>query len=485
MIQTSSAKEGILIAQQLESKGLKLVAEPGSLLGILVSKLTPCLITQQTKASEYLPNPVDICSMSDNFGARDKGQATTFEMVLDNTAIEIAMAVRSHISFAKNVVTPVIKEFVEQLSQDFQAMAPAPGAEFTIKRARYPQPLLNDSLIEHLKSYAEVLAPSARPVVNAGEKTFSELSELIIQSIPGLQEETAAWLSELPQSLVSEVWASRFTSAGGAITPAANMDYAVDVQLLTYIYAGLLKDNPGADCGLSLAQWNALVGDIHNSAGRDLNQILATKASYDTLGIVIHAWDDQVITVNPSVYDEWIAAGGTDNLLISAAMQPRVPRTVFELDSQRQALHASWQQHVMLTRSAFESNKYLRMKSLVQYRLPLVVQDNANTIYNGFLPKVDGKIANYEALQVHQEFHKRLKVLVGDLKVKDFDDLWELSLNLVCDSVFFFTDAKTILLSRQRAIKMNPDISPDDAEFLSRCEYITQYGVDQLTLTTL
>lgn len=484
MIQTSSAKEGILIAQQLESRGLKLVAEPGSLLGILVSKLTPCLITQQTNPGEYLPNPVDICSMSDNFGSRDKGQATTFEMVLDNTAIEIAMAVRSHINFAKNIVTPVIKEFVTQLSQDFQAMAPAPGAEFTIKRYRYPQPLLNDSLSEHLKSYADVLVPSVRPVVNAGEKTAIELAELITQSIPGLQEDIGVWLSEMPQDLPAQVWTSRFTSAGG-MSGVGAVDYSVDIQLLTYIFAGLLKDNPGENCGLSLAQWNALVGDIHNSAGRELNQILATKASYNTLGIVIHAWDDQVITVNPGVYDEWVTAGGSDNLLIAAAMQPRVPRTVFELDTQRQALHQGWTQHVMLTRSAFESNKYLRMKSLVQYRLPLVVQDNADSIYNGFLPKVDGKVANYETLQVHQEFHKRLKALVNDLKVKDFDDLWELSLNLVCDSVFYFTDAKTILLSRQRAIKMNPDISPDDAEFLSRCEYITQYGVDQLTLGVL
>jgi hypothetical protein len=492
MINISTAREAILLAQVLDSHGLKLVSEPGTPVGLLASSMmlaqTDVKIGVDKQIgdlpTEYTPDPTYIQSLSDDFGARDRGEYTDYCARRSGLGHDIANAVRSHMSYAKNVVTPVIEAFVKAVQADVAGIRMDADAGYKVEKAKWPAPLRSPTLTEHLKSYASAIDGFGSAMTVPGEpKTLEELLGIVKVAIPGLDDEVGEWAAGLPAGKLERVHGEFFT--GNRQTLSIALD--ADTLLLIYILAGTLKDNPCAGSGVSLSEWNVRCDSLHASAGYRLNYLANSEAALFELGWIIRNWDAQTSTVvvDGALYDAWIEEGGTNGLLFAAVMQRDVPRTAFALAERQTELTTAWHRYLAMTRSAIESNRFMRMKEIVAYRLPQVVFEHAGEIYASMAPVVDGKVAGLEGLAAHKEFHRLLREIVPTMRVHDFENVWMMALHLVCDTVFHFTDAKKILLQRKKAIDMNPDITPAEAEFLARIEYITEYALDQVSVTGL
>jgi hypothetical protein len=481
MIYPDTVNEAIQIATSLDERGFKLVPETGSPLAALVQKLGVSQ-NEGEVAATYNPDPNYISALSDNFGSQDKGQATTFAVMLDNLSADIGGAVQSHLSYAKNVVTPVIKAFVDELSKDVKALDQDPAGEYKIVVDRIPAPLQAASLGDHLNSYADAKIGNMESLPGE-DRAEQELVETITQAVPGLETELKEWVGTLQEGFLAKVWSDVFTVRGAQGAQA--YDYkpnAIDANLAIYLLAGRVVDNPAEGSGVSLAKWNLMANALHIRSGQQLAAALTIKTNQEKLGTLITGYFDKTITVNQNVYTKWIAGGGSDQLLIAAVSQANVPTSYSDINERAQELGRAWERYTMLRRSIIESKKFVRMQELVAYRLPLVVRDFSNQIYDAFGLTGD---AGFETLPVHQEFHRLLKIAVPKLTSKDFDNVWMLGLTLVCDTVFHFTDSKAILLGRQKAIEMNPGITSDESEFLSRISYVIDYVYDQLHIVNL
>lgn len=492
MINLSTAREAILMAQILDGHGLKLVTEPGTPVGQLASTMSLAQtdarlgVTKQAGdlPVEYAPDPGYIVALSDNFGARERGEYTNYCAQRNCMGHDVANAVRSHMAYAKNVVTPVIEAFVKAVQADVANIRMDADAGYTVLRAPWPAPLASPTMSEHLKSYANVSDGFGAIATVPGEpKTEEELLGIVKAAIPGLQEELTVWSAGLPTGKLQGIYETFFCSNNQTLASA----YDVDTLLLIYIFAGTLKDNPCEGSGVSLSEWNVRCDTLHTSAGYRLNYQVSTYINLTELGWIIRNWDSETssVTVDGALYDAWIEEGGSNGLLFAAVMQRDVPRTAFALGERQVELTSAWHRYLAMTRSAMESNRFMRMKEIVAYRLPHVVRDHSGLIYASMAPVENGQAVAYEGLAAHQEFHRRLREIVPNMRTKDFEDIWMMALDLVCDTVFHFTDAKKILLQRKKAIDMNPDITPAEAEFLARIEYITEYALDQVALTAL
>jgi hypothetical protein len=476
MIKTTTVNEAVLLAGRFDAKGLKITAQGGTPLGSLVNQLglSQSDILPSTGPDDYTPNTEYIVGLADNFGAQGRGEATRYSVERDALARSIANSVRSHLSYAKNVVTPVIRDFVEKFQKDVAGMSAPTSGGYTIVMDEVPKPLQAAMFIEHLRNYAGMQMPQEpRYTLGAKARTALELRELIAKSIPGLDDEVGEWLASLSDEVLQGVYSTTFL-LGGSGRYAGN---SVNRYLLCYILAGRLRDNPDEGCGISLAEWNIRCDELHNAAGMQLNNVAEQQDNAVRIGLIITSFTDNSVSVNVPIYKEWLNRGGSDGLLFAATMQKYVPRTMLEIEDKRELLQHTWERHAMLARSAYESNKYMRMKDLLAYRLPVVVRDNAKIIY--------GNDQSFENLGTHQEFHRLFCLAVNEIRAADFDNIWELGMRLVCCCVFHFTDSYSIMQMRARAIQINPDIKPDDAEFLSRIEYLVTWVADQIDIKSI
>lgn len=471
MIGFSTAKEAITLAQTYNAKGVVFTTQASSPLNSLVSKL---LGSASIARDEEIICPEYISALSDNFGAQNRGEATSYDMELEATAKTIAAHVRSHMSYARNVITPVIAEYVKTLTEHVQNLSCNPEKDFKVNINRVPAPLKATSLREHLSSYAD---SNVRPNLSlpGDDRTEEELRASIIESIPGLEEELGSWVSSKPTGYFKAIWDERFSKKGTRNKYDRDIDYLLSV----YVIAGRVQDTPGAESGMSLAQWQRDASEMHIEAGQQLTRLMARIDDQIKLGVLITAWETGSVSVNELVYNDWIEKGGSVTLLMAATLQSRVPTIVADIEADVQKLNQDWTRYLALQNSIFTSRKFSLMKEAAVYHLPMVVKGFAKQIYAPF----GGDETNFEKLSVHQNFHKLLTEKSAHIRAADFEDLWKFARMLVCDTVFHFTDGGDLLRYREEAFKTNPDISSDDAEFLSRIEYVIDYVFDQLSVS--
>jgi hypothetical protein len=100
----------------------------------------------------------------------------------------------------------------------------------------------------------------------------------------------------------------------------------------------------------------------------------------------------------------------------------------------------------------------------------------------GHLITVEGM--DYKQLPEYKQFINNTFKFLDKLEVNDFTNIWKLVTNLVCDCLFFYTDAKKILLGIERAKELNPDVQIREALLLSTIEYVTDYICSQIKMTT-
>jgi hypothetical protein len=71
------------------------------------------------------------------------------------------------------------------------------------------------------------------------------------------------------------------------------------------------------------------------------------------------------------------------------------------------------------------------------------------------------------------------------LAESDFNDIWRVAKCIVCDQLFYYTDAGTILDGIEDACKNNPDLGVDEAALLSTISYVTRYVSSQMVLSKI
>ena len=77
---------------------------------------------------------------------------------------------------------------------------------------------------------------------------------------------------------------------------------------------------------------------------------------------------------------------------------------------------------------------------------------------------------------------KNVKDRIANLTIKDIENVYILSGELVAKHIFYYTDAYAILTGIEKAMEDNKNISVLEAALISTIEYVTDYVTSQLKL---
>jgi len=468
MISYNAAKEAYTLASEAAAKGLKLSAQNGSVVAILANKLYGGLSVLEEKQDL---TPEYIASLAQNVQGGTSNE--TFIQVLDKTATSVAKAVQSHLSYARNVVMPVISDLVVALELVQKELMQEASRDLKIVVQSIPAPLKAASLREHLQSYRDARVYD-RKSLRGSAREAGDLRETVREAIPGLEEELTAWVNTLDDAFISSVWSERFMASGNWTGYERTLDY----DLLVYILAGRVVDNPSEGSEVSLSQWNTTANEIHVEAGRNLCAALARYDAAVQLGDMIVDYSDDSITVNEPLYKRWIDEGGDNASIMGATVQARVPTSIHVIAENRVKYATDWARHLSMRASTVATRRFMMLRDRLSLLVHTEVRDHYKQIYAAWNPDEN----TYIKLEPYVRFQALLKEKVQTLKSVDFDDLWKLSRDVLCDTVFYFTDAKSILEYREHAFALNRDLSSDDADLLARIEYVVDYVFDQVNV---
>lgn len=466
MINYSASKEAIGLAMQAASRGQKLAAQNGSPVAILANKLYGGLSVMGDD-KEITPEYLSMLSEDTSKGVVNE----TFVNVLDKTAASVAKAVQSHLSYARNVVMPVVADLVTSLELEQKQLMAEASADLKIVVNALPQPLKAASLREHLQSYRGARIYERKNLICAPHD-IEQIRQTVREAIPGLEEEFTSWVNGLDDGFIQGVWNERFAGSGVYSADA----YTIDCNLLVYVLAGRFVDNPPEGANMSLSQWNTLANDVHVEAGRNLCLDLERYDAAVQLGDVISDYNEVSITVIEPLYRRWVDEGGDNATIMGATIQSRVPTNINVIAENRQKYAADWARHMAMRASSVATRRFMILRDRLSLLVHTEVRDHYKQIYAAWNPGED----TYITLEPYKRFQSLIKDKCQTLKAVDFDDLWKLSRDVLCDTVFYFTDAKVILECRERAFAVNKGISNDDADFLARIEYVVDYVFDQV-----
>lgn len=477
MIQQNSAEHAYSLASHYAEKGLSVIAKPNSLLAEMV-KLTNVtgipLIPPVTGTDASESTVVNISKVSSGTAQ----SPSDHDLFVDNAANQISKAVLSHISFAKNVVKPVVLDVgaaIDKAAQSFKAENPA--ASICIKELDVPKMVDEFNLSEELSRYDKATIVTPNGTAAHSSKTYEEILPLLLTGDQDTDEAIAEWYSSLDHAWVDGVWRHGFegTSFQGSL-PTDNIYTRLNTGLLMYLLGRRFMEDTThtVEKGI-LSVYKEKMAIIRDYGGALAMNSLARIRAYDRTNVIVINVDPyaQVCYVHSGNYRKWLASGGRPEVILGMVVSGDTIVQGSELLESRDRLLNVWNSYV----SYISTNVALQKFEAFKTSLALAVRDSYTTVTEQE-KEAWTQIPNFE-----QKAAKLLECEIAKVTSAEMEDPYGVATKLVCRTRFFYTEAEQILTGIEAVMKENPDIEPREAATISVLLYVADYIADQLALS--
>ena len=385
--------------------------------------------------------------------------------------IEVATkAVQGHMLFAKTVVAPTVQALAERVMEALNAVTPSSLTGMEVVVRQVAKPLENPSLEASVRRFEEIASDSPALVLNLPDRTVAELTELMLTGTAGLDRDIKEWLAVKGESFLIDLWQGVFQQKPAELNEREVRVFAdyvshrlngPDNALAIYLLARTLVEEPLEGTQMPLAVYENAIVQIRDQAGLRvvyaLNDIDRNKKS----GILVLDQTERTVTVNGSVYREWIEQGGENEVLFGNMLEQPSVITIHAIDEKKAHFLSQWNRHLALVATVESNRRFNRTKELLE------------KVFSAQLLEVtEGE----EAVTANREtvlamFREQLEVVRED----ELADLYSLCLRLVCRSRFHRTDAERILSGIERIKRENPRIDVREAAAMSLIEYVAYW----------
>lgn len=482
MLRLSHLNAATQITGKLDQMGYRILPVVNTPLSSLNSDV---MVAAPATGEEFTPNPEQYIAYANS---HTPGQdISVYTANVEGTARTIARYVQSHLSFAKNVVKPLITEFVESFTERTNSLYVSPSENLIIEKLDLPAPLLVADLKDLIDDYAK-LQPTGADFVkfNAPDLTIGEIIDLMKTGNAEVDTAIEAWVATVGEAEIVQYYDRAFGTVKGGYPRTqlvSTQDGCWDSTLAIFLMATKLHNNPPTGVSMSLVDYNVAMAKIRDNAGCMLASIYEIFRSYVmTQTLVRTAFGNKLIVVNP-VYNQWIEEGGSDVLLYALMVTGKRANFVSEINEARVELMKAWELHSAMTISTERNRKFLTMRKAFYDTMFEVVERNADPIFSHL--KAEGASTDHIQMQEYKTFKQKFEECFTYLREEDFTDIWKLSKHVVCNMLFYYTDAGQILDGIEDACKTNPDMEVDEAALLSTIAYVTRYVCNQMTISKI
>lgn len=470
MISQENANLGGALAELLDARDLGVRATPSSPVDMMVSAAKTGVMVDNADTSATPYNHASALANESN--------NQLLQQRFDEFIGLIVPSVTAHISFAKNVVGPVVTSMTAKVAKTMEDAANlAPNFEVVVRDT--PEPLLNEALQATVLREATDSALLPEADLKLPQKSLEEVYALMSSGSGAFDESVRAWISKRGDDFFAGIWGSVFSADSGN-TPATSRSFAqlvndpdtgAEAALAIYLLTQRLEDEVPEGVAMDLGDYVRLVRQYRNAAIETLGRFYRDVGDRSQAGTLVQSVDKVKlkIVVHGDVYRRWLETGGTPEVLAGMAVDGSTRYTVQNIDDRKAEFLSTWNSYAALQQTLARTNGFNLFKSAL-------VSAWTTEMLNPFEQEKD-KFADVTWLQnVNDLFQEEMKKIT----VRHMEDVGATCQSLLCSTRFFYTDSGKILDSMVMAAKANPSIDAREAALIAIIEYVSDYIADQL-----
>jgi hypothetical protein len=484
MIFETAAKCAIEIADDLEASGLYARAKPSTPMAALVNAVTipgPALPQSEPVIYDYGL----LMGMTDNFGARDRGETPVFELEMAALASQIGKAVSDHFMFARTVAKPLIMELATAIVADMGQLEVNPHSDVQVVEFDIPDFLKDAGMLEEIKRVqSDKFSLQALPMMAAPDLTIYEIVTQIGQFGAG-NKEIALWLNGLTPEFLEGAWRGVFQSDVGGVgfhnTEVGKKQ--VDLCIFTYALSFTLAADIPDGITVSLGQWKSDLTVLRQQSARLLALAIDEfEVQKETKSVHIRRAGKDIV-VNAAVLREFEEQGLTRAVLIANAMQERPYIYASAIVKNISSLQAMWDSFVGREKLRLENDRLRLFVDSARRQSLKLVTDNFEKVYE----HLGENAVNNRDNPAYLAFLETMRVYTGSLKLKAVENVNDVAHVIICNCLFPHTACDQILDGISEAMSQNQGANMEvkEAALYSKASYIVDFLLDQVDLVSI
>lgn len=467
----TSVGMGQIVGQALANKGIELAPVPGTALESLVDISTAhhkVSASAKVLAGEFERPELTVSMLSASDEIHGEDTVPVHTTVMADAVSDLSRQIAAALDLAQNTVNPTIKRVVESVTAAVDAASQASGSPLEILEKR-PDPILDSVYLQE-----SVLRYNGRPR-DASLRSFGIAATDILDRLStghaGMDEQITEFLGRVSTDFAASVWNCLFNSS-----PASSMDvYArpsqVNAAVLAYFFAAKAAVEIPDGLNVELSEWREYCSRIVSSAGAAISASYDDRAKARKFGaLVVHCPSETTptgyITVDGDKYAEFLAQGGTPELIFGAAYGDR-----------------NFETSRLLANAEKLTKEWARVLSMFRTSMAYKAQD---AMINGLRAAISAEInALPENLQIGDKavYHSRLQDMLPQARARDMADLWDLSRRFVCRVIYPNSDSEALLLAIDEQGKFNPSMPEREMALCATIELVARWVAKQVIPT--
>lgn len=452
--------------------------------------------------------PTPSASLSGS-GTADARSSRAVEMAMDSrdgqslhtTALltlqqELSKPVIQHMAFARTEVAPRVTDLAEKMMAFIASAKPvSPSTEFEVVKLRLPALVLDESFVamglenanadvtEMVPQYAGLsFAPMEKP------EDYLAAIQLPNDRLNGLMKD---WLATLPEHYLVQAffyyfsnqstpdWAGggstgiyKYFSDNGQVSPYRRLTEA----LVCYLYARAFLLSPPASERHTLSDVKERLAKLRDSAADIiLASIRRIQSQYKNNVLVVEAIaSKKQISVNAELYQEWLEAGGSPEILFGMLVSGRLQFALDQITADKDRYQKAWMEYMQL---AEQENTVVFKDRFRVFVKSTALQD----LTSG---NVSESEAAYRASNPNYLDHAtKLITQMVDHSPALMKDLYATALMVIGQGRYYYTSAYDILNDIKLAAGPSDEMDVRECALVSLAKYLARYLADQLTVS--
>lgn len=387
----------------------------------------------------------------------------------------IATSVAGHVEYTRNVVVPTLKTYVDKVATYMDQAGDPFSSKFEIKIEGAPEIVNQLNFRTMVEGEAGGLLADPEAYVTMPEQTAEFILDKLTVGDAGYDQLIKDWAVRLGDAFLIKAWNQLFGRGDKKLLELFN-DYGngENYALFTYLITRRLAEDPPVDVELSLKDYKRYMSQYKDAAARQLVIYYQKQETIDKAGVLVLGANQStyLITVNASVYKQYIANGGKNEAIFGSLLSGRISKSISELTEKGGEFIQIYEQYEAVNSARQRLNVASRLKAALKIEF-------VNLLAGEDIP--DREKEAWLSFNLNREnLPAAADEVIDTVTTKDMDDLYDVCLRVLCRARYAYTDSEKFLRAMNQAAKANPNIDAREAALPALIELVADYVLAQI-----
>lgn len=472
MITRNAAEATQPLSERVIEQHVNLAPVPGSPLALLVdASLNPevaCMSCYEEGLNVEVINDFTHLATSGNFD----GEKTIHCQEMQSITELVANSVRITMDTARNKVNPIVTAIIKEIEREFKENVYNPGINVELAFTDEIPLMKNDSFLSMVANNRSSGNLREVPSLNCfASITRAALPEFLKTNVDSVDTEIAAWFNTFGSDRLANAFGLVFERNGDRGYNIYDwirddLDMAIAVYLLARHF--ITNDNAIDHVSdISLPKLNAGLTIVLASSATVIHGLKERYATTKKRDVMVHSYpgrnasitnmdknvEIQRVYVHKDKFDEFIAKGGTVDMIYGNILETQRMYTVDDVIANGRATTRRWENHCLSIRNKADSRKFEVFKRAILSTISTWVRDN-----DDYMLSLDSIMSEARGL-------------VGQIKYGDMVNGYDVVLGIVDKLLFANSDAVTFLRIMNKYAIDQPELDMRHIATLAAYEY--------------